>query len=58
MPATPPAEAPIVVLPTDTGVAKPVLLIVATETLPEVQDAVVVTSPNEPSENVAVAVNC
>lgn len=56
--ATPPDDAPIVVPPTDTGVARPVELMIATEVLLEVQVEVVVTSPMVPSEKVAVAVNC
>ena len=58
MPTTPPDEAEMVVFPIETGVANPELLIMATEVLLEVQDEVVVTSPTDPSENVAVAVNC
>ena len=46
------------VLPTEAGVAKPEALMVATEGLLELQVDEVVTSPIEPSENVAVAVNC
>lgn len=56
--ATPPADAPIVVLPIVTGLARLLLLIVATAGLLELQVGVAVTSPNEPSGKVAVAVNC
>jgi hypothetical protein len=56
--ATPPDDAPMVVPPAPTGVAKPVALIIATEVLLEVQVEVVVMSPIVPSEKVAVAVNC
>jgi hypothetical protein len=48
----------MVVLPMDTGVASPAALMVATEVLLELQTEVVVTFPIEPSEKVAVAVNC
>jgi len=58
VPTTPPDEAEIVVLPIEMGVANPALLMIATEVLLEVQDEVVVTSPTDPSEKVAVAVNC
>jgi hypothetical protein len=55
---TPPSEAPIVVLPTDAGLASPLELMVATVVLLELQVTCEVTSPMLPSENVAVAVNC
>lgn len=51
VPTTPPAEALIVVVPTDTGDAKPLLDMVAMLGLLEVQLAL--TVPTDPSENVA-----
>lgn len=58
VPATPFSEAPIVVVPAETGCAKPLLLMVATLVALDVHAAEVVTSPFVPSENVALAVNC
>jgi hypothetical protein len=48
----------MVTLPMETGLASPVLLIVATVVVLEVQVAEVVMFPIVPSEYVAVAVNC
>lgn len=50
VPATLPAEAAMVTLPTATGLTKPLLLMVAIELLLEVHDELVVTSPTVPSE--------
>jgi len=58
VPTTPPAEALMVVVPMETGDASPPLVMVAMVGLLDVQAAVLVTSPTEPSENVACAVNC
>ena len=48
----------MVVVPAATVVARPALLIVATEVLDELQATVVVISWVVPSKNVPVAVNC
>jgi len=58
VPAVPPSDALIVVVPTETGTANPVVLTVATDVALEFQPAELVTLPTEPSENVADAVNC
>lgn len=58
VPTTPLAEALIVVVPLETGEASPALEITATLVALEFQDALLVTSPTVPSENVAEAVNC
>ncbi len=58
VPVMPLSDAPIVVVPVETGSAKPLLLMVATLVLLDVHEAEVVTSPFVPSENVALAVNC
>lgn len=58
VPIAPPRVALMVVLPSATGLAKPVLLMVATEVALEAQVTEVVTFPIVPSEYVAVAVNC
>ena len=55
MPTTPPAEAVIVVVPTETGDATPLLLTIAMLGLLEFQPAE--TVPMVPSEKVACAVN-
>lgn len=57
-PAWPPADALIVVLPFDPGVAKPVLETVATLVLLELHAQLFVMSTNVPSDSAAVAVNC
>ena len=53
-----PEVAVMVVVPAATVVARPALLIVATEVLDELQATVVVISWVVPSKNVPVAVNC
>jgi len=58
LPTALPSDALMVTLPMETGLAKPALVIVATEVALEVQVAEVVMSPIVPSEYVAVAVNC
>lgn len=50
VPTAPPSDALMVVLPMETGLANPALLIVATEVALEVQVAEAVMSPSEPSE--------
>ncbi len=55
---TPLTAALIVVVPVATPVARPELVMVATPVLLEFHVTDVVISPNEPSEYVAVAVNC
>lgn len=57
-PTAPPSDALMVTLPSATGLAKPVLVIVATVVALELQVAEAVTFPIVPSEYVAVAVNC
>lgn len=58
LPEMPPWVAVMVAAPTVTAVARPLLLIVATEVLDEVQMTCVVISRLVPSEYVPVAVNC
>jgi len=58
VPTTPPSEALILVEPVEIAVTNPVLLTVATDTELELQAADELTSPIEPSENVADAENC
>jgi hypothetical protein len=50
LPTAPPSDALMVVLPMETGLAKPALVIVATEVALEVQVAEIVMFPIVPSE--------
>jgi len=57
-PEMPPNHAVMVVVPTETGVANPALLIAATSAFEEIQVACCVRSSKEPSEYMPVAENC